>query len=154
MKTNLINNLVSLSNIEVTLTYNQYLAYKSNKLSLADIKFINSFDKELSDISKNPKVYRLIVGGCAFIMASTSSLPVYADGGLGAIPSLGLKIYTIIQEAMKWICLVKAAIDIGREISRGGDNGSNIVRIILKYLMAFAALYLLPELFDIIENNF
>lgn len=154
MKTKLVNSLVSLSNIEVTLTYNQYLAYKNNDLSLVDIKFINHFDKELGVISKNPQIYKFIVGGCAFIMASSSSIPVYAEGNLSTIPALGLRIYTIIQEAMKWICLIKASVDIGREISRGGDNGSNIVRIILKYLMAFAALYLLPELFNIIEDNF
>ena len=55
---------------------------------------------------------------------------------------------------MYWICLIKGLVDVGREVSRGGDNIGNIGKIVLKYVLAFATLYIMPYLFDLVRDNF
>lgn len=148
MKTNLINSLVSLSNIEVTLTYNQYLAYKNNELSLADIKFINNFDKELGKISENPYIYKFMIGCCAFILASFPSYVTYANVGSNDTSSLLFETIVITQEIIKWICITKGFVAIHREIKHGDDNGLNTLKTTLKYLIVYSILYLFPSLLD------
>ena len=87
-------------------------------------------------------------------MASSSS-SVFAAVNPGAtIDKIGYKLLSVVFSAMKWICLIKAGVEIGREIGKGGDNNSgNVVKIALKYLLAFGILLLLPQFFDWVEET-
>ena len=138
--------------MEVTFTKEEFKLYKDGKLSLLDVKFLNRFRTELNELLTNEKFYKIIVSGLAFIMAF-SSHTVYAAGDPGdTINKIGYKILSVVFIAMKWVCLVKAGVDIGREIGKGGDNGGHIVKIALKYLLAYGILLLLPQFFDWVEE--
>ena len=153
MKNYLINTLVTATNIEVTFTKEEFKLYRDGKLSLLDVKFLNRFRTELNELLTDEKFYKIIVSGLAFIMASSSS-SVFAAVNPGAtIDKIGYKLLSVVFSAMKWICLIKAGVEIGREIGKGGDNNSgNVVKIALKYLLAFGILLLLPQFFDWVEE--
>ena len=152
MENYLINTLITATNIEVTFTKEEFKLYKDGKLSLLDVKFLNRFRTELNELLTNEKFYKIMVSGLAFIMAF-SSHTVYAAGNPGdTINKIGYKILSVVFIAMKWVCLVKAGVDIGREIGKGGDNGGHIVKIALKYLLADGILLLLPQVFDWVEE--
>lgn len=154
MKKDFINSLVKLSNIEIPMTFKQYKLYRENKLSLLDIKLINALDEDLGIIeNKNKRLYQILAGCMAFMLAFSQDALVYASNPSSRVNELGHKLFGLIQLAMKWICLIKAAVDIGKEVGRGGDNGGNIFKIALKYAATFAILILLPELFDFIEEG-
>lgn len=152
LKNYLINTLVSASNIQVSFTKEELRLYRNGTLNLLDIKFLNKLRTELGELLKSKDFYRLMVSGLAFIMAF-SSHTVYAAGNPGdTINKIGYKILSVVFIAMKWVCLVKAGVDIGREIGKGGDNGGHIVKIALKYLLAYGILLLLPQFFDWVEE--
>lgn len=154
MKKSLINSLVMISNVEVTMNVEQFRAYRSGELNLLEIKMINDLDEELGWLIENDnKAYRNVVVGLAFTMTALSSSLVFASG-LDSIDTLGNTFLNIVRRAMYWICLIKALVDVGKEVSRGGDNMGNIGKIIMKYVLAFATLYLLPWLFDLVKESF
>lgn len=153
MKKKIINSIIYMSNIEVTMNLQQYIAYKNNKLTLADIKFVNSVDKEILNIKNNNKnLYRNIVITLACCLNTTAV--AYADS-FAAIDRLGYTIFSVIQNAMYWVCLISLAIEVGKCVGKMGNNGlSELLKIILKYLLCFATMYFITDLFDMIKNSF
>ena len=153
MENYLINTLITATNIEVTFTKEEFKLYKDGKLSLLDVKFLNRFRTELNELLTNEKFDKIMVSGLAFIMASSTSTVFAAVNPGATIDKIGYKILSVVFSAMKWICLIKAGVEIGREIGKGGDNNSgNVVKIALKYLLAFGGLLLLPQFFDWVEE--
>lgn len=152
MKNYLINTLVTATNMEISFTREEFKLYKDGKLSLLDIKFLNSFRTELNELLTDKNFYRIMVSGLAFVMASSSSTVFAAVNPGDTIDKIGYKILSVVFSAMKWICLIKAGVEIGKEIGKGGDNSGNVVKIALKYLLAFGILLLLPQFFDWVEE--
>lgn len=153
MKNYLINTLVSASNIQVSFTKEELRLYRNGTLNLLDIKFLNKFRTELSELLKNKDFYRLMVCGMAFIMTFSSSTVMASTLDVGTtIDKIGYKILSVVYKAMKWVCLIKAVIDVGREVSKGLDNVGNTVKVALKYVIAYGILLLLPQFFDWIEE--
>ena len=72
MKRNLINSLVELSNIEVTMSIDQFKLYRSGSLSLLEIKIVNNLEDEIGWIFTNEKqLYKYIVICIAFLLTTT-----------------------------------------------------------------------------------
>lgn len=155
MKTKLVNTLITISNIEVTMTLEQYNAYKKGYISLGDIKAINSVNSELGNIKKNnSELYKRIILLTAFLLSSIQESIVHADT-FNSIDMLGNKIYSIIKAGFRWICIICLTIEIGKNIARMGNGGAaDIFKVILKYLLAFATLYMVPEMFNSIAESF
>ena len=152
MKNYLINTIISSSNIEVSFNKEELRLYREGKLNLLDVKFLNKLRTDCNELLRNKDFYRVMVSGLAFIMAFSSST-VYAAGNPGdTINRIGFKILSVVFIAMKWVCIIKAGVDIGREVGKGGDNGGHIVKIALKYLLAYAILLLLPQFFNWVEE--
>ena len=155
MKANFINRLIEFSNLEVTMNYNQYRSYRSNNINLLEIKMENKLDEEIGFIFRNDKkLYKLIVIAIAFAMTISLTTVTASAGGMENIDKLGNTFLNIVRRAMYWICLIKGLVDVGREVSRGGDNIGNVGKIIFKYVLAFATLYLMPWLFDLVRDSF
>lgn len=155
MKRKLINGLVELSNIEVTMSIEQFKLYRNGSLSLLEIKIVNDLEEEIGWIFTNEKqLYKYIAICIAFLLTTTSMTVTSRAAGLDSIDSLGNIFLNIVRRTMYWICLIKGLVDVGREVSRGGDNIGNIGKIVLKYVLAFATLYIMPYLFDLVRDNF
>lgn len=154
MKRNLINGLVKLSNIEVVMNIEQFKIYRNGELNLLEIKMINELDTEIGIIrDNNKKLYKYLVVALAFVLTVSISTTTHAVG-LDSIDVLGNTFLTIVRRCMYWVCLIKSIIDIGKEVQKGGDNMGNIGKIIMKYVLAFASLYIMPYLFDLVKGSF
>lgn len=64
----------------------------------------------------------------------------------------GTMILSMIQKIGFWVCIVMCAIEILKCLFNGDNR--DIMRIVIKYLMAFASLYVLPMFFDFIVGIF
>ena len=153
MKNYLINTIISSSNIEVSFSREEYRLYKEGKINLLDVKILNKLRTDFRELLCNKDFYRFMVSGMAFIMAFSSSATVYAASNPGdIIDKIGNKILAVVFQAMKWVCIIKAGTEIGKEIGAGGDNSNKIIKTALKYLLAFGVLLLLPSFFEWIEE--
>jgi len=153
MKRNLINCLIEKSNIEVGMTFEQYRAYRNGELNLAEIKMINDLDFEIGRL--NPNTYKcltIILGILLGVLLGNSQI-AYATG-TEPINALGRKFLDIVRVGMYWVCLIKGCLEVGKEVTRGGDNMGNIGKIIIKYVLAFATLYIMPWAFDTVQETF
>ncbi len=153
MKRNLINCLVEKSNIEVSMSFEQYRSYRDGELNLAEIKLINDLDIDLGKLDINS--YRILVIVIAGVISLISANPTIAyASGLDSINNMGMKFLDIIRTGMYWVCIIKGSLDVGKELTRGGDNMGNIGKIVVKYVLAFATLFLLPWCFDTVRDTF
>lgn len=152
MKRNLVNCLVTTANIEVTMSFQQWKAYTSGDINLAQIKMINDVELQLSKLNIN--TYKIIVTVIASTLFLINNNNVALAAGIDSIQVLGNKFLDIVRNAMYWVCLVKGCLDVGKEVTRGGDNLGNIGKIIMKYTLAFGTLYILPSCFDMVRDTF
>lgn len=143
---------ILLENTKTSMSFNQYKLYKDGQLSLADIKFINRFDKQLGEIS--PEIYKGVVIGIATVMFYSNT--VYAADGLEKIDSVGSSILTIAQKICYWVCLIMGVTDVMKELFKGDviHNYQDIGKVIIKYILAFASVYFMPYAFDTIKDLF
>lgn len=68
------------------------------------------------------------------------------------IDAAGWKILDIARSIGYWICLVMCITEIIKTIMEG--NAKNISKIMMKYALAFAALYFFPWILDLIKEIF
>lgn len=77
---------------------------------------------------------------------------VIADEASSKIDAAGWKILDIARSIGYWICIVMCITEIIKTIMEG--NAKNISRIMIKYALAFAALYFFPWILDLIKEIF
>lgn len=151
MKHKLINCLVTISNVEVTFSQQQWTDYKNNDVSLFNVATNDAFNIDLI------RYKRYITFGVALslgFLLTTVQANASTSVGPDSITNLGRTFVSIIQQAGYWICFAKGLIDIIKEVLKGGDKAEGIGKIMVKYVLAFSSFYLLPFLFDMIKNNF
>lgn len=83
-----------------------------------------------------------------------STIAFAGQPNLSGIDRMGSIFLHIIQTAGYWICLVMGIVSVLKEITKGGDNFGNIGKVILKYVISFASLYMLPYFFEIVKECF
>lgn len=136
---------------EITMTITQFLDYKNGSISLCEINEIN---KSLCKMSR--KGYKILVTSVAtilFILVRYN--PVFAEG-LVQVDKMGNQLLGIAQQVCYWICLIMGIKEIITELLKGDaiHNPSDIMRAIIKYAIAFASVYFMPYLFDMIKTMF
>lgn len=76
----------------------------------------------------------------------------FADGsGLEEIDKLGFMFLTIVRRVGYWLALICAIVELIKCMREGG-NKQDIGQIIMKYILIYAALFLIPKAFDIITG--
>lgn len=157
MKKNFVNSLVELSNVQVVMNREQFLMYKHGGMSLAEIKFIGEVEESLFNRIETDKIFKNnIILGMACLLTALNTNIVFAAAATDPIKTmndLGNKILTIVQTAGYWLCLIMCGVCVIRAII-GGKDKKAIGEIILGFLIAFAALYMMPWLFDMIKEGF
>lgn len=133
--------------MEITMNRIQYLQWKNREKTILDIKLENKgIDK--TDIQKTI-ITGVAVGG--FLLNNPTA--VYALD-LSRIDVLGNTFLSIVRKASYWIVLVVSLTEICKAAIKGGNSNSEIVKIIVKYLLIYASLFLMPWLFDLVEEAF
>lgn len=155
MKRNFLDNLVEFTGVTVTMDRDQYISYKNNELTLAEIKMLNSIEKNIFDnLKKDKKFERNIIVAIAFFLHLTNTTTIFAaENPTQKIDELGRKLLNIIQVAGYWICLIMCGLMVLRAIMSGKDK-KQIGEIVISFILAFAALYFMPWLFDTVKTTF
>lgn len=156
MKKNFINNLLILTNRQITFNAEQWRAYKNGILTLDDIYKINLVDKEISKLNKTAyNVLAFMVAGVVGVIeAYQNTLTVQVSNPIGAIDTLGNTFLGIFQGLGRWIVLIMAFIEIVKAVMKGSSSTSEIFGIIFKYVIIFATMFLLPYFFDVVASAF
>lgn len=98
---------------------------------------------------ENKKINFLATGlGTSLFLINNPTL-AFANTGLDDIDKLGLTFLTIIRRLGYWIALICAIIDIIKCVREGGGK-QDISQVIIKYIFIYAALFLIPKVFDLI----
>lgn len=134
--------------MEVVMNHAQFLEWRYGNKTMIDIKLEN-----LGIIDSRKFEKKLIVGlGVALFIVSNPTYVFAVD--LGAIDTLGNTFLNIIRRVGYWIALISALTEIIKTSMRGGNNTAEIGKIIMKYLLIYASLYLMPYMFDLVKGAF
>lgn len=109
-----------------------------------------STENEMKYILENKNFKKIISAGIgtALYIISKPSI-AFANTGLDGLDILGNTFLTIIRRLGYWIALICAITEIIKMASQGGGK-EEILKVIMKYILIYAALFLIPKLFDLI----
>lgn len=96
-----------------------------------------------------------IIIGATFIMATTANMlyaKINVDDFTNKVDTEGFKVLKMIQSVGYWAALVFAGIDIVKNFKKQDISG--IIATALKYAVAVAILYGLPDIFDLARGFF
>lgn len=108
--------------------------------------------EEWMEYKKNKNREREILATLLGIAMFLNPVKASAAMDYAKIDSLGGKFLSLARAGGYWIIVIVATIDIIKSAMRGGKNqiGSTVV----KYILIYTSMYLLPELFDLIRGVF
>lgn len=104
-------------------------------------------------VSQNKSFKHLIsigIGATLYIISNPAV--AFANSGLDGLDILGNTFLTIIRRLGYWIALICAIAEIIKMASQGGGK-EEILKVIMKYILIYAALFLIPRLFDLITTT-
>lgn len=134
--------------MQVVMNQTQYLEWKYGNKTKLDIKLENLGLKDSRKFEK-----RVVIGiGTALFLASNPSLVMAVD--LSGVDKLGNTFLEIVRKIGYWVALISSIKDIIKVTMRGGNGMSEIGKIIMLYILAFASLYMMPSLFDMVKGAF
>lgn len=134
--------------MEIVMNHNQYMSWKNGDKTKLDIKMENIGIKNIERFEKD-----LIIGiGTTLFLMNNPCRVLGVD--LTAIDSLGNTFLDICRKVGYWIALISSMTEIIKVSMRGGNNTSEIGKVIMKYLLIYASLYLMPYLFNLVQGAF
>lgn len=96
-----------------------------------------------------------IIIGATFIMVATANVlyaKVNVDSFTAKVNTEGYKVLGMLQAVGYWAAIVFAGIDIVKNFKKQDISG--IISTVLKYFVAVAVLYGLPDIFDLARSFF
>lgn len=136
---------------EITMSIHQFLQYERGEKSIKDIEIENGLESIATKIINNDRLRKMAI----FTIASLNYISsVQADVAQAAakIDSAGIMFFGILQSIGYWLCLIGCIMEILKSVMNG--TSKDIGRVMLKYLLIFASLYLMPWAFDLIRGIF
>ena len=132
--------------MKITLNHEEFLQYKYNNKSLLSLKFKRLFENELLKKS-------LISIGESSIMIILNANNCYAIADMSKIDVAGNMFLEIVKHAGYWIILIVAICNVIKTATTTNNN-SDIFKVIVKYILIYATLFILPWAFDLVEGVF
>lgn len=114
----------------------EFYAYERNK---CDIEF---------NTERLEKLIIFTVASIGFLQKNVSA----AGNPLEKIDEAGLVFFGIIKKMSYWLCLIGCVLEILKIVMNG--QSKDVGRIIIKYLLIFSTLYIVPWMFDLIMTIF
>lgn len=75
----------------------------------------------------------------------------FANSGFEELDILGMTFLTIIRRLGYWVAMLFAVIEVIKCAREGGDK-QDIMQIVMKYIVIYATLFLIPKAFDMITK--
>lgn len=156
MKYKLVNNIITLTNVEVRFNKELWIAYKNEDITLLDVKRFNILDDEIGKLNKKActMLVTLIAGALIGVEMYLNTLSVEAFNGLSAIDKLGNTFLGIFKGIAHWAIIISAFLELVKAVMKGGSNATEILGLIFKYGLIYSSIYLIPALFDLIRTSF
>lgn len=132
--------------MKITLNHEEFLQYKYNNKSLLSLKLKRLFENELFKKS-------LISIGESSIMIILNANNCYAMADMTKIDVAGNMFLEIVKHAGYWIILIVAICNVIKTATTTNNN-SDIFKVIAKYILIYATLFILPWAFDLVEGVF
>lgn len=136
---------------EITMSIPQFLAYERGEKSIKDIEIENGLESIATKIMNNNRIRKMVV----FTIASLNYMnTVLADTSeaVARINSAGNTFLTIFQSIGYWLCLIGCIMEILKSVMNGSSK--DVGKVMMKYILIFAALYLMPFAFNLIREIF
>lgn len=108
--------------------------------------------KEFLEYKKKEMYKRNVITTSIAIINFLKPVTARAEVDMNKIDDLGYKFLNIIRDGGYWIILIIAVADVIKTAMRGGKN--EIGGTIIKYLLIYSTLYILPLLFNMIKEVF
>ncbi|WP_370836019.1 hypothetical protein [Clostridium tertium] len=136
---------------EITMTIPQFLAYERGEKSIKDIEIENGLESVATKIMNNDRLRKMTVFVIAGLNYTSTALADTAEA-VGRIDSAGNMFLGIIQSIGYWLCLIGCIMEILKSVMNGSSK--DVGKVMLKYLLIFAALYLMPFAFNLVKEIF
>lgn len=128
---------------------------KRKEITMTISEFMNYTEKSKYERFFESKEFKgMVVIGLALGLILINSTSVYAAPNTNGIDKLGNTFLRLVRKGGYYICLVMGIINCIKVGLQGGDKSSDIMKVLFKYVLIFASLYLLPFLFDLVEESF
>lgn len=96
------------------------------------------------------KAIAIGIGTTLFLVNNPSM--VFAAVDLTEIDVLGMTFLTIIRRIAYWLVLIGAIAELIKCVRQGGSK-EDIMQVIMRYVLIYAALFLIPKIFDLITTT-
>jgi len=128
-----------------TMSIDDFLKSEKEKSTLPEVRKTHDF---INGIMSNDRYKKFIV---VFLGITLYCSKVLAATNKGIDP-LGNTLLNLIRHWAYWVILVMCIL----EVIRAGISGDSkkILSIIMKYVVVFASMYLVPAIFDAIRDSF
>lgn len=137
---------------KITMTIPEFCKLQRGEISIQDIKMARKMELMANRIMKDDNKRRFVTFLIACGLMIKDGLIAYAVDPSSKIDVAGRTILGIVRRFGYWICIIMCVAEIIKSLGQGDTKG--IGKIVLKYLLAFAAFYMVPWLFDLIKELF
>lgn len=128
--------------------------YQSNFLqklrNKKEQKKLNNLEVIAREINKNPKLKKMATFVLANMLYCQTTLAKTVN--TAKIDKAGSTILDICRTIGYWVCIIMCITSIIKELLQGDTK--SITKIMMKFSLAFAALYLYPWILDVIKEIF
>lgn len=136
---------------EITMSINQFMEVQRGEKSFKDIEIENGLESIASKILNDDRLRRMTVFTIAGLNYASEVLADTSQA-VAKINVAGYTFLNIVQTLGYWLCLIGCIMEILKSLMNGSSK--DVGKLMLKYLLIFAALYLMPFAFDLIREIF
>lgn len=141
------------------MTYEQMLAYDRGEKTIRQIKrerrekerlekVIENFATKVMGNARLKKIVVFTIAGLNY----ASTVLADTNAAVEKINTGGFMILGIVQTIGYWLCLIGCIMEILKSIMNGSSK--DVGKIMIKYLLVFGSLYLMPFGFNLIREIF
>lgn len=136
---------------EITMTIHQFCEMQRGNITLREIEKLNGYESFISVIKKDKYIEKLVVISlaCMFMLGKVAHASTEAEDKIGIA---GNKFFGIVKVLGYWLCLIGCIAEILKSVATGSSK--DIGKIMIKYILIFGAMYIMPWAFDLIKEMF
>lgn len=131
-----------------------YVVYSNSTINKFKDRQRQKYNANLELIAKHINANTELKKKAVFVLGSLlyANEVVSAADPLGKIDTAGNTILGIVRRIGYWCCIIGCIIDIIKALMNGDTK--SIAKIMMKYALAFGALYIFPWILDLIKSIF
>lgn len=128
--------------------------YSNSAINNFKHKQKKKYNENLELVAKHINANNRLKKTAVFVIGSLFYIndKVYAVDSFSKIDKAGNTILEVVRRIGYWCCIIGCIIDIIRALMQGDTK--SIAKIMMKYALAFAALFIFPWILDLIKSIF